>query len=157
MTRSTRPHACRTLGQFVNPACPLPHVRRYDILGTSARSSPIPLLKTGNKQTALDRSLRTVRAPKMRKRMPVRRPQAPHYLSHQCLCESCPAFGVKVVSVKVIFRFLEKIERLFWKRQKRSLRYQVLNNDSRFAESTLVVVPWSIAFPIETALPSSSG
>jgi len=70
MMRSQRPHACRTLGQFVNGACPLPHVRRNHMLGTSARSSPILLLKTGNKQTALDRLLGTVRAPKMRKHMP---------------------------------------------------------------------------------------
>ena len=58
------------LGQFVNRACPLPNVRRTDILGTSARSSPIPLLKTGSKQRAPDRSLATVRVLKMRRRMP---------------------------------------------------------------------------------------
>jgi len=70
MTRSERPHACGTLGQFVNCTCPLPPVCRNDVLRTSAELSPIPLLKTGNKQTALDRLLETVRAPTMRGRMP---------------------------------------------------------------------------------------
>jgi hypothetical protein len=28
MRRRERPYACRTLGQFVNRACPLPHARR---------------------------------------------------------------------------------------------------------------------------------
>ena len=42
-------------------------------------------------------------------------------LSYEGLCESFPAFGIKVVGVKVIFGLFEKIERLFRKRKSRSL------------------------------------
>jgi len=49
MMSRKHPQGVPDIGEFVNRAYSLPHVHRNDRLGISARSSPIPLFKTGNK------------------------------------------------------------------------------------------------------------